>query len=161
ILAFAKGTSDADTANTAARIYCLTPSSDEGELEAALALSHTAVKLSRNEWTLLSPGMAEYRSGNYAAADDALLAATNANPNNPHVTGTAAFYRAMSLFRQGKKAEARKLAIAAAAEMKPLPKDERNPLANNASSDDLVLWLAYKEAEALIQFDAAVSPKAK
>ncbi len=39
--------------------------------------------------------------------------------------GTSAFFRAMSLFRQGKKDEARKLAIAAAAKMKPLRKTSR------------------------------------
>jgi len=38
--------------------------------------------------------------------------------------------------------------------MKPLPKDESNPLAGGATSDDLFLWLAYKEARALIRFDA-------
>jgi len=161
ILASAKGTSNADLANTAARLYGLAPSTDKAELEAALALGHTVVKLHRNEWTLLSPGMAEYRNGNYAAADQVLLDAGKANPNNPHVTGTAAFYRAMSLFRQGNKDEARKVAIAATAKMKPLPKDEQNPLAGNANHDDLILWLAYKEARALIQFDAASPPKAK
>ena len=67
----------------------------------------------------------------------------------------------MSLFRQGKEDEARKLAIAAAAKMKPLPKDEKNPLAGNAHHDDLILWLAYKEAKAMIQFDAAAPPKAE
>ena len=59
------------------------------------------------EWNLLALGMAEYRSGNDAAADQALLAAAEAGPNNPHVTGTSPFYRAMSLFRQGKPDEAR------------------------------------------------------
>ena len=109
-------------------------------------------------WTLLALGMAEYRSGNDAAADEALLAAAKAGPNNPHVTGTLAFYRAMSLFRQGKPDEARKLAIAAAAKMKPLPRDENNPLAGDAHHDDLILWMAYKEAKALLKFDAAPPP---
>ena len=36
-----------------------------------------------------------------------------------------------------------------------LPKDENNPLAGDADHDDLILWLAYKEAKALIKFDAA------
>ena len=94
--------------------------------------------------------MAEYRSGHYAAADEALLAAAKAGPNNPHATGTAAFYRAMSLFRQGKEKEARQVALAAAAKMKPLPKDAQNPLANQATHDDLIVWLAYKEAKAMI-----------
>ena len=61
----------------------------------------------------------------------------------------------MSLFRQGKADEARKLATAAAAKMKPLPADEQNPLAGGADHDDLILWLAYKEAKAMIKFDAA------
>ena len=51
--------------------------------------------------------------------------------------------------------------------MKPLPADARNPLAGGASHDDLILWLAYKEAKALIQFDgppaapAPAEPKGK
>jgi hypothetical protein len=67
----------------------------------------------------------------------------------------------MSLFRQGKESEARKLASEAAAEMKSLPKDEKTPLAGGASTDDLMLWLAYKEAKGLIQIDAAPRPSKK
>ena len=105
--------------------------------------------------------MAEYRSGNYAAADKALLAAEKAGPTNRSVTGTAPFYRAMSLFRQGNAEEARKLAIAAAAKMKPLPRDENNPLAGDADHDDLILWLAYKEAKAMIKFEPVPPQKAE
>ena len=112
-------------------------------------------------FALLALGMAEHRSTNDAAAQEALLAAANADPGNPWVTGIAAFYRAMSLFRQGKHDEARKLVLAAAAKMKPLPKDEQNALANNATSDDLILWLAYKEAKAMIQFDATQKERIK
>ena len=120
-------------------------------------LARSAMKLGNGLewWRLLALGMAEYRSGNDAAADRALLAAAKAGPNDPQVTGISSFFRAMSLFRQGKKDEARKLAIAAAAKMKPLPADEQNPLAGNAGRDDLILWLAYKEAKAMIRFDAA------
>ena len=39
--------------------------------------------------------------------------------------------------------------------MNPLPKDEKNPLADNAGPDDLIFWMAYKEAKALIQFEPA------
>jgi hypothetical protein len=112
----------------------------------------------------MSLGMAEYRSGNYAAADEALIAAARAVKEPAYVarvTGTSAFYRAMSLFRQGKKDEPRQLAIDAAAKMKPLSKDEQNPLAGNANHDDLILWLAYKEAKALIQFDSGPPPKSE
>ena len=75
--------------------------------------------------------------------------------------GTSPFYRAMHLFRQGKKDEARKLAITATAKMKPLPPDEQNPLAGSAKNDDLILWLAYKEAKAMIKFEPVPPPKAE
>jgi hypothetical protein len=94
-------------------------------------------------------GMAEYRCGHYAAADAALLAASQLGAQNYYVSGTTAFYRAMSLFKQGKEAEARKLASEAAARMKPLPADEKNPLTGDANADDLILWMAFKEANAL------------
>jgi tetratricopeptide (TPR) repeat protein len=158
ILAFARGTDNAGWANDAARICSLAPVTDAGELEAALALGHTGVKLKRTEWTLLSAGMAEYRSSNYAAADEALGDAANANPNNRTVLSTAALYRAMNLFRQGKEDEARQLASATAAKMRPLPKDEQNPLAGGVSHDELILWLTYKEAKASLKFDAAPPP---
>jgi serine/threonine-protein kinase len=165
ILAFAKDTSDATTAERAAKACTILPLTDKAELERALVLGRTAVKLGKGteswDWYLLALGIAEYRSGNYGAAQAVLLAAENAGPSNRFVTGTSPFYRAMSLFRQGQKEEARKLAIAAAARMKPLPRDESNPLAADADHDDLILWLACKEAKAIIKFDAAPAPKAK
>jgi len=155
--AFAKDTKDAATAERAARACSILPSTNKAQLDAALALARKGMELDKGskwrEWRLLALGVAEYRSGHYAAAEEALIAAEKAGPNNRWVTGIAAFYRAMSLFRQGKHDEARQLALAAAATMKPLPKDERKLLANQATHDDLILWLAYKEAKAMIRFD--------
>src|SRR5262249_50296414 len=148
----------------AAKACSILPSTDKVELEAALALGRSGVKLGKvgelGEWNLLALGMAEYRGGDDAAALEALLAAAQAGPNNPHITGTAGFYRAMSLFRQGKKDEARRLVISAAAKMKPLPADEQNPLANvtpppggGDTQEYLILWLAYKEARTLLKIE--------
>jgi tetratricopeptide (TPR) repeat protein len=164
LLASAKGANEAILADNTARACSIRSSTDQAELEAAVALARTAVKRSNPGMPfysshLLAVGMAEYRSDHDAAAEEALLAAMKADPNNSHVTGVSAFYRAMSLFRQNKRDEARNLAITAAAKMKPLPRDANNPLAGNASHDDLILWLAYKEAQALLQFDAAPLPK--
>ncbi len=97
-------------------------------------------------------GIAEYRSGRFVEADASLLAGANGGITNSSVVFTAAFYRAMSLFRQGKEKEARQLASGAAIKMKPLPKDEENPLAGGNDADDLILWLTYKEALAMIKF---------
>jgi serine/threonine protein kinase len=155
--AVAKDTKEAATAEHAAKACSILPSASKADLDAALALARKGVELDKDgkwqEWRLLALGMAEYRSGHYAAANEALVAAAKAGPKNPAVTGIAAFYRAMSLFRQGKEEPARQLALAAAAQMKPLPKDEQKPLANKATHDDLILWLAYKEAKAMIHFD--------
>jgi tetratricopeptide (TPR) repeat protein len=163
LFAFAKDTKDAIIAERAAKACSIVPSAEKAELEAAIEFGRAAVKLGKGadarDWCLMALGMAEFRSGNYAGADETLLAAEKAGPTNRFVTGTSPFYRAMSLFQQGKEEEARKLAIAAAAKMKPLPKDENNPLAGDADHDDLILWLAYKEAKAMIKFEPVSPPK--
>ena len=166
ILSSAKGTNEVGPANEAAKACSILPFTDKAEFEAALALGRTAVRAGNGGGcNLLALGMAEYRGGDYSAADKTLLAVAEAGPNSPQATGIAAFYRAMNVFRQGKAEEARKLAVAATSKMKPLPKDEKNPLAGGPFTDDLILWLAYKEAKALIQFDppptAPTSPDGK
>jgi thiol-disulfide isomerase/thioredoxin/tetratricopeptide (TPR) repeat protein len=157
-LAWAKDTLDPEPAGRVAKACCLLPSSEKAQLEAGLALARKAVQLGKNSrnlpWFQMALGMAEYRSGHWAEADAALLAAANSAKRDWHVPSTSALYRAMSLFRQGKEKEARQLAIEAVSWMKPLPTDWKNPLAGSANHNDLVLWLAYKEAKALIQFDA-------
>jgi tetratricopeptide (TPR) repeat protein len=154
ILAFATGTEDATIAERAARSCSIRPSSDKATLDRALAVGRAGATLYRTEWTLLAQGMAEYRSGNDTAADRSFRDAVEVGTNTPHVTGISAFYRAMIRFRQRNVEEAKKLAAEAAARMKPLPKDEDHPLVDGATPDDLILWLTYKEAKAMIQFDA-------
>jgi hypothetical protein len=154
----AKGTFDPTKWDNVARICCLYPMPDPVGREAALALARKVVGPNKGApWLQLTLGMAEYRSGNFKEADRALIATPKVGPAG----GTASFYLAMSLFRQGKENDARKLATETAAKWKPLPKDEKNPLAGGASTDALMLWLAYKEAKALIGFDEAPPPKEK
>jgi tetratricopeptide (TPR) repeat protein len=163
-LSLSKDTKDVVVAERVAKI-CSLRRSDDTRHESALVLARRAVELGKGHVYLvyfqMALGMAEYRTGHFAEADAALSAAMDGGTNLPLVAGTSAFYRAMSLFRQGKNDGARKLAAAAAATMKPLPADEQNPFANDASADDLILWLAYKEAKALIPFDSAPPPKAE
>jgi tetratricopeptide (TPR) repeat protein len=157
-LAWAKNTLDAEPAGRVALACCLHPSTEKAQLEAVLALARKAVQLGKDNhnlpWFQMALGMAEYRSGHWAKADAELRAAANSAKRDWHVPSTSALYRAMSLFRQGKEKEARQLAIEAVSWMKPLPTDKKNPLAGNANHQDLILWLAYKEAKALIRFDA-------
>ena len=158
VLNWAAGTNLAEAADRAARLTCLRPNPDAPQLERALTLARRAVQIGQpNEWLpwyQLSLGMAEYRTGLYPAADRTLLAVRQTDFNNPHLYGTAGFYRVMSLFRQGKPAEARQLFVQTEARMNPLPADEKNPLAGGAGHDDLIVWLAYKEAKALLDSSA-------
>jgi hypothetical protein len=166
-LAWAKNTTNPETADVVAKACCMLPWTDQTQEEEVLALARTAGQLGKDSedlpWFQMDLGMAEYRSGHFAEADATLLAVAKSGHNNYYVAGTSALYRAMSLFRQGKENEARQLALEAASKMRPLPKDEKNPLAGISISgdwdgdwnDDLILWLAYKEAKALIGFDAA------
>ena len=149
----AKNTKNPTTADRVAKI-CSLRQSDDKTHEAALVLARRAVKLGEGHgffvYFQMVLGMAEYRSGHLAAADQALLAASRIGNNHYHVSITSAFYRAMSLYRQGKKAAARKLATEAAAKMRPLPSDKQNPLEGQTNADDLILWMAYKEAKAMM-----------
>jgi eukaryotic-like serine/threonine-protein kinase len=155
VLKLVQDVKDPATAERAAKICSLRPT-DKPTRDAALVLARRAVEFGKGNPFMshfqMALGMAEYRNGHYAEADAALLAASELGKNTPYVNVNAEFYRAMSLFKQGKKAEAQKLATEVLARMKPLPVDERYPLAVNANADDLVVWMAYKEAKALIQF---------
>ena len=146
-------------ADMVAKIRCFRPTVDGPSREAALTLARRAVELGQTDALLplyqMGLGVAEYRCAHYPAADVALNAAAQAGPAarpayRQCIQGTTGFYRAMSLFRQGKTADARLLFAETEANMKPLPTDEKDPLANGANHDDLVLWLAYKETKALL-----------
>ncbi|HEV2211087.1 MAG TPA: serine/threonine-protein kinase [Verrucomicrobiae bacterium] len=148
---------DAARASESASIF---PQADPQMRDAALALAQRAVDLGARNNTPLLPqfqmtlGMAEYRAGHYPEADKALgaVAATASSRDkdtSARIEGVAGFYRAMSLFRQGREADAQALFAAAEATMKPLPADERKPTLSEADQDNFILWLAYKEARAL------------
>ncbi len=146
-------TKDPTFAERVSKICSLSPS-DARTHAAALALARRSVELGAGYPNLayfqMALGIAEYRNGDYKAADTALSAAEKLGSNDYRVSVTAALYRAMSLFRQGNGTEARKVATEAVGRMKPLPADEKNPLGGKGDHDDLILWLAYKEAKAMI-----------
>lgn len=154
-LKLAAATHFATTAERAAKVAVLRPSSDKAQIAAALALARRAIELSRGDnrympFYRLSLGMAQYRAGDYMAADAALGEAERLGSKIKYVPLAARLYRAMSLSRQGKQSEAQALFSAAAAKMDPLPDDEKNPKLTNNLIDELIVWMAYKEAKALL-----------
>ncbi len=96
--------------------------------------------------------MAKYRSGHHAEAIEALTAAeaVTAETWHPEIArNTAGFYRAISVFQQGKPEDARALDGHRGRDETP-PIDEKSPLTDGAHHDDLILWLACKEARTLL-----------
>ena len=149
-------------AERVAKLTNLCPIADPQMRDAALVLARRAVELGQKTnlvcYCQLSLGMAEYRCGNLDAAASMLEKAEQGAPSNQHIPGTAAFYRVMVLFKQSKAAEARQLFHDTKMKMKPLPLDDQNPFANGSDHDDVVLWLACKEAGALLHEPVAARP---
>lgn len=125
----------------------------------ALKLAQRAVQIGKDDPYLpnyhLALGYAEYRDGQYANAERAMTVAQEGLKGE--YRETARLFRAMSVFRQDRREEARDLFRQAEAKMPPLPKDESNPLGDvwTVSHDTLICWLAYKEARNLLGKPAA------
>jgi serine/threonine protein kinase/tetratricopeptide (TPR) repeat protein len=153
----ALGTNDAGTAERAAKAACLRPSTNAVLLANVLTLAQRAADLGKSDsslpWYQLELGLAEYRNGQFAAAEEPLtIAEQTVGDDKKEITATARLFHAMSLFRQNRTEEARTLFGQAQAQMSPYPKDESQPLVNDdlAEHDTLILWLAYKETRELI-----------
>jgi eukaryotic-like serine/threonine-protein kinase len=153
----AEGTDQAGTADKAAKVFCLRPSTNAVLLAKALNLARQAVELGKSDpllpWYELGLGLADYRNGQYSAAEQALTIAEQTAGDAHDITGTARLFRAMSLLQQDRPEEARKVFNQAEAEMPPFPKDDHEPPVYDkpVNQDVLVCWLAYKEARTLIE----------
>jgi WD40 repeat protein len=160
----AEGTDHAGTAERAAKAACLRNSSDTALLAKALNLAQQGVELGKSTsllpWYQLSLGLAEYRNGQYPAAERSLTIAEQTVGEHPDIQGIARLFRAMSLFRQARPEEAQKLFSQAEAQMPPRPQDERKPQLDGkpVSHDVLIWWLAYKEANSLLNETTTAKP---
>ena len=101
-------------------------------------------------------GIAQYRAGEDG---DAAVTLRGLIGDRSRISVTSAFYLAMALSLQGKDAEARRVATEAIPRMRPLPRDEANPLDGGANHDDLILWMACKEATLLLKIDPRSVPR--
>ena len=159
----AVGTDEAGTAERAAKAASLRPSTDPALATNALNLARRAVELGKGSpalpWHQLTLGMAEYRAGQYAAAERSLTIAEQTAGAERTFDGYVQIppivhlFHAMTLFRLDRVEEARKLFGQAQTQLPPFPKDDNNPVVPGKRFDpDIVLmWLACKEAKALIE----------
>ena len=153
-LHYAEGTTQAFTADRAAKAILLRSTSGTAEVQKALILARRAVELGQEDSLLpyyqLTLGIAEFRLGHRVAAEQLFLKGIRANGLYA-VQGPARLFHAMSLCREGRIDEAKKLVAAAKEQMRPLPVDDLHPFQNGGHHDDIFFWLTYKEARALLQ----------
>ena len=155
----AEGTG-ADDMHRAAKAYCLRPSTNAALLAKAWHLAERSVVDIANPWSQQGLGMAQYRNGQYAAAERTLTLAEQTAGQQKDLQGIVRLFRVMSLVRQGKTEEARKLFSQAEAQMPPCPQDGHKPLVEGrlVDHDYLIWWLAYKEAKTLLNDPGAANP---
>jgi tetratricopeptide (TPR) repeat protein len=122
----------------------------------ALRLARRGVELGKDSnllpWYRLSLGLAEFRNGQYAAAEQTLANAQRAFAEDREMLPITLLFHAMNLTRQNRTEHARKLLTQAAAQMPPLPHNETKPQVDGkaVSHDVLIGWMAYKEAESML-----------
>ena len=142
------------------KIASLVASNDADTSSRAVEFARKAVSAGKGDvgyqpWAQLTLGMAEYRNGQFDNAIETLTQTASLAAKVPAEYGTiinqtADLYRAMALFKQDSLEQARKLLSDVRAKMKPLPKGEKAPKLTDGNHDDLILWLAFKEANSLI-----------
>jgi tetratricopeptide (TPR) repeat protein len=144
----------------AAAMVNLGPVADPQLRASAFNLARQAVEAAPNNalivWYRLTLGVAAYRLERYPEAERMLLESEQDGPSiwhPPARTCTSKLFRAMMLFRQDQLDAARRLFTEAEAATPPLPADVQWSLAEGADYDDLMLWLSYREARALLKTD--------
>jgi serine/threonine protein kinase/TPR repeat protein len=153
---WAQNTQDAPAAQSAAKAYCLKPSTNTVLLAQALELAQRGVKFRAGTpwlpWYQLSLGMVQYRMGNYAEAEQNFSTAAQNAGKFQDLFPTASLFRAMCLFHENHPTEARQFFTEAETQMTPLPNDPDRPVVDGktATHDAVVSWLAYREAKSLL-----------
>ncbi len=134
-----------------AKIACLVPNAEPVSYQMAEQLVRKALELSPDDkeflpWGQLTLGMALYRTGKFAEAEEVLADTKSAAGE---ISATACYFQAMALFQQGNKQAARDLFATTKKTMKPIPEHKDEPL-KNIGPDQITVWIASREANTLI-----------
>jgi tetratricopeptide (TPR) repeat protein len=157
VLEWARESEDADQLGLMPKVMCLRPPFDPEIVNPVIGWARTGLDRGQNQgvkpWRHLTLGMALFRGGFYADALPELakaedLARSSEETTRNRIIPTAANFRAMCLLRQGNAAGALAAFAAGEADMKPLPADAEEAV--SAHHDDLILWLAHKEAREML-----------
>ena len=158
MLEWAEGDDAFEGAERAVATICsLRPQPDQESRKRTVELAKRGVRASGKNalqlaWANLTLGMAEFQDNNDRAAHAALTAATS-DPEAaiPSLIDTATFYMAMLYHRSGNHDEARNRFGEAENRIRPVPRDGVAPLSSPKLHDLLIMWLAYRQAGALLE----------
>jgi WD40 repeat protein/tetratricopeptide (TPR) repeat protein len=145
----------------AACAWCVQPNADPDQIARALSYARRATEAeqapSARTWLLRAVGMAEYRSANYAAAEEAFLGAAESLDDSTRdarlrsrVSASIQLFRAMIRHRRGEVDEAQKLFALAEKEAPAPPRERRELLGGGYGEQDIIHALAYEEAKSLL-----------
>ena len=143
-------------AERAAKAYCIRPATNAVELAKVLELAKGTVGVPNRTnlpWEELAVGLAEFRNGDYAAAEQALTMAEQGMAGKRNEAQyTAKLFRSMSLYRQNRLEEARQLFHDAEAHMPKMPTDNHAiATAQRVMNQELLICgMVYKEAKNLL-----------
>ncbi len=148
-----KNPDDARAHSRIARGCLIAPTSDQQLLDKAVASARLSVTQGFNNDTQqhyreTTLAMAEYRSGDYAKAEEVLTAAIDFDPEGKWMGNTALLFRSMTRHHLGRQDEARADLDAVAERILPLP--SRDHLPADAFASELHFALVYEEAKALL-----------
>jgi hypothetical protein len=168
----AEQTSENSAASRYAGLVCCLHPSGDPELSAwALRMAQNALSHSEDAWQEAwchqTLALAHYRLSDYEKAAQELIQVDDAAERipdslfkyKPPLQTFARFTRSMILFREGKREDAQFHFSEGEKEMKPLPVDHRLVFENSEAIDNLLVWLVYKEARALLQPEKSNKPK--
>jgi serine/threonine protein kinase len=134
----------------ASRALSLRPNSDPAVAATSLELARRVAKAGtnavpvRNSWFTL--GLAELRSGHPDTAEPLLGAVVAGGSLSSTTVNAAAHYQAVALAALGRPEQARQVFDAATTAMPPGPQDPRHPLKGELPTQQLLPWLASREA---------------
>ena len=140
----------------AAKACCFSPLTDRSLQQAALELASSALALSPpgnpygfHQWFIMTRGIAEYRNGNWETALPDFQTAANMD-RFFRIIRITCLYKVMCLVKLGRVTEAQQLMDDAQHWLSTLPPPGEPLNAEGMDHDDIAIWMAYREATALL-----------
>lgn len=147
-------TKDPGVADRVAKACNLRASPPLDMVDAALELARKSTELGKgqnlNPFFKLCLGLAQYRKGDYKAAETSLDEVRASGDRSWNILHLNRFLTAMNTYKLGREEEARTLLAKAETEFGTFPVDELKPFSQPRGVEPIIVWVIHREAKALI-----------